>query len=98
MVGKGRKSAYSIEAFYAVFPNRMGLSEQAKKVLNIGIIGCGDVSQIVHMSTILYMSDWFRITYLCCVSSSALERCRAKIPGTSVKTIKTPRSSARPTT
>ena len=51
------------------------------RVLNVGLIGCGEVAQVIHIPTLLFMSDWFRITYLCDVSLSALAHCRAKIPG-----------------
>ncbi|KAM9883607.1 myo-inositol 2-dehydrogenase [Verticillium dahliae] len=57
--------------------------------LNVGIIGCGEVAQVVHIPTLSYMSSWFRITYLCDFSEAALKHCAAKIPGT-VKTTRNP--------
>ncbi|KAF4974101.1 hypothetical protein FZEAL_8974 [Fusarium zealandicum] len=50
------------------------------RILNVGLIGCGEVAQVVHIPTLSYMSSWFRITYLCDVSAAALEHCAAKIP------------------
>lgn len=57
-----------------------------QKILNVGLIGCGEVAQVIHIPTLLYMSDWFKVTYLCDVSPSALAHCKAKIPNTDVKT------------
>jgi predicted dehydrogenase len=48
-------------------------------IISIGIIGCGEVSQVVHIPTITHMSDLFRIVYLCDVSPGALAHCAAKI-------------------
>lgn len=58
----------------------------AQKVLNIGLIGCGEVAQVIHIPTLLYMSDWFKITYLCDVSPSALAHCKSKIPTPDIRT------------
>ncbi|CRK40454.1 hypothetical protein BN1723_015726 [Verticillium longisporum] len=58
--------------------------------LNVGIIGCGEVAQVVHIPTLSYMSSWFKITYLCDVSEAALKYCAAKITGT-VKTTRDPK-------
>lgn len=49
--------------------------------VRVGLIGCGQVAQVVHIPTLGFLSDYFRITYLCDVSTGALEHCRAKIPG-----------------
>ncbi|KFY90887.1 hypothetical protein V500_04906 [Pseudogymnoascus sp. VKM F-4518 (FW-2643)] len=49
--------------------------------VRVGLIGCGQVAQVVHIPTLGFLSDYFRITYLCDVSTGALEHCQAKIPG-----------------
>ncbi|KAH6879480.1 NAD binding Rossmann fold oxidoreductase [Thelonectria olida] len=49
------------------------------KVVNVGLIGCGEVAQVVHIPTLSFMSDWFRITYLCDVSPSSLKHCASKL-------------------
>lgn len=49
------------------------------KIVNVGLIGCGEVAQVVHIPTLTNMSNWFRITYLCDVSAQALAHCNAKI-------------------
>jgi predicted dehydrogenase len=46
------------------------------KIVNVGLIGCGLVAQIVHIPTLNFMSDFFRITYLCDVSQQSLEHCQ----------------------
>ncbi|CAI6099434.1 unnamed protein product [Clonostachys chloroleuca] len=61
-----------------------------QKVLRVGLIGCGEVSQVVHIPTLSYMSDWFRITYLCDVSALALEHCASKVAGARPQTTANP--------
>ncbi|KXJ96066.1 hypothetical protein Micbo1qcDRAFT_231189 [Microdochium bolleyi] len=62
------------------------------RVLNIGLIGCGEVSQAIHIPTLLAMRARFRITYLCDVSPSALAHCAAGIPtnGAGIRTTRDP--------
>jgi Oxidoreductase family, NAD-binding Rossmann fold len=55
--------------------------------VRVGLIGCGQVAQVVHIPTLGFLSDYFRITYLCDVSTGALEHCQAKIPGSRVPKI-----------
>ncbi|CZR68713.1 uncharacterized protein PAC_18612 [Phialocephala subalpina] len=52
-----------------------------KKVLGVGIIGCGEVCQTVHLPTLGHLSDYFQVTYLCDVSSDALRHCKKKVAG-----------------
>ncbi|KAI9038748.1 Gfo/Idh/MocA family protein [Aspergillus affinis] len=49
------------------------------KVVNVGLIGCGEVAQVVYIPTLSFMSDWFRVTYLCDISPASLEHCAAKL-------------------
>ncbi|KAJ4297627.1 hypothetical protein N0V90_005520 [Kalmusia sp. IMI 367209] len=56
------------------------MSTKQSKIVNVGLIGCGEIAQVVHIPTLLFMRDWFRITYLCDVSSAALEHCSKGIP------------------
>lgn len=51
------------------------------KTLRVGIIGCGEITQTVHIPTLNFLSDYYRITYLCDVSSDALEHCQSKALG-----------------
>jgi predicted dehydrogenase len=51
------------------------------RILRVGIIGCGEVAQVIHIPTLNFLSDRYRITYLCDVSQQALAHCAKKIPG-----------------
>lgn len=53
------------------------------KIVNVGLIGCGLVAQVVHIPNLNAMSDFFRITYLCDVSQQSLEHCQQKVIRTS---------------
>ncbi|KAJ9609299.1 hypothetical protein H2204_015564 [Knufia peltigerae] len=48
-------------------------------IVNVGIIGCGEVTQVVHIPTLGHLSDLFRITYLCDISKAALQFCSQKV-------------------
>jgi predicted dehydrogenase len=41
--------------------------------LRIGIVGCGEVTQIIHLPALKQMTDKFEVTALCDVSKSVLE-------------------------
>ncbi|TPX13098.1 uncharacterized protein E0L32_006524 [Thyridium curvatum] len=62
----------------------------ARRILNVGLIGCGEVAQVVHIPTLSFMSSWFRITYLCDVSDAALKHCASKIANHVPKTTRDP--------
>ncbi|KAK7207653.1 hypothetical protein BZA70DRAFT_271866 [Myxozyma melibiosi] len=55
------------------------MSEQT--ILRVGLIGCGEVAQVVHIPTLNFLSDYYQITYLCDVSQNALEHCQKKVTG-----------------
>ncbi|TVY90951.1 Myo-inositol 2-dehydrogenase [Lachnellula willkommii] len=57
-----------------------------KKILGVGIVGCGEVSQTIHIPTLGHMSDYFQVTYLCDVSSDALQHCKTKVAGKTPET------------
>ncbi|RPB05512.1 NAD(P)-binding protein [Choiromyces venosus 120613-1] len=48
--------------------------------INIGIIGCGEVAQVVHIPTLTFLPELYRITYLCDISPSAVSHAASKIP------------------
>jgi predicted dehydrogenase len=56
-----------------------GTGRLTNRILRVGIIGCGEISQVVHIPTINFMSDKFVTTYLCDVSEGALLHCAAKV-------------------
>ncbi|KAK9349613.1 hypothetical protein V1523DRAFT_422395 [Lipomyces doorenjongii] len=49
--------------------------------VRVGIIGCGEVTQVVHIPTLNFLSDLFEITYLCDVSEQSLLHCQGKVIG-----------------
>lgn len=51
-------------------------------VINVGIIGCGEIAQVVHIPTLVFLASKFRISTLCDVSQDSLAHCVAKVPGT----------------
>ncbi len=57
-----------------------GTDGHAKPILRVGIIGCGEITQVAHIPTLSFLSDKFAITYICDVSEDALSHCAAKIP------------------
>ncbi|KAH7381170.1 hypothetical protein DE146DRAFT_278204 [Phaeosphaeria sp. MPI-PUGE-AT-0046c] len=57
------------------------------KVLRVGIIGCGEVSQVIHIPNLNALADWYQITCLCDVSKQALAHAATKVLGpTPIKT------------
>ncbi|KAJ5770032.1 uncharacterized protein N7511_002083 [Penicillium nucicola] len=53
----------------------------ANKILRVGVIGCGEITQVAHIPTLGFLSDFFQITYLCDVSGNALQHCKNKVIG-----------------
>ena len=64
--------------------------EPLSRILRVGMIGCGEISQVAHIPTLSYMSDFYRITYLCDISTSALAHCASKVAGGPPKTTTSP--------
>jgi predicted dehydrogenase len=62
---------------------------KSNQILKIGIIGCGEVSQVIHIPNINALSDWYRTTYLCDISQQALTHCANKTLGSSKPKITT---------
>ncbi|OAA60284.1 NAD(P)-binding domain protein [Niveomyces insectorum RCEF 264] len=58
----------------------------ANKVVRVGVIGCGEITQVVHLPNLHYMSDRFQVTFLCDISNNALSHCSKTIAGPPVKT------------
>ncbi|KAF4467850.1 myo-inositol 2-dehydrogenase [Fusarium albosuccineum] len=48
------------------------------RVLHVGVIGAGDVAQIVHVPTLVFLSRLFKITTICDISKKTAEHCAAK--------------------
>jgi predicted dehydrogenase len=50
----------------------------ASKVVQVGMIGAGDVAQIVHIPTLLLLSRQFKLVTICDVSKRTAEHCATK--------------------
>ncbi|KAK6496842.1 hypothetical protein TWF481_001826 [Arthrobotrys musiformis] len=48
--------------------------------IRIGLIGCGEVAQVVHIPTLTFLSSKFTITYLCDINPSSLSFCASRCP------------------
>ncbi|TEA22313.1 Inositol 2-dehydrogenase 3 [Colletotrichum sidae] len=55
-------------------------------ILRVGVIGCGEITQVAHVPNLNYLSHRFQTTYLCDVSLQALEHCARKVQGGTPKT------------
>jgi predicted dehydrogenase len=51
------------------------------QILRVGIIGGGEVSQVIHIENLNTLSDWYQTTHLCDVSQQALAHCATKVLG-----------------
>ena len=68
-----------------------GVSASSKpRILRVGIIGCGEVAQVIHIPTLNFLSHCYRIIFLCDISRQALEHCAKKIPGAAPSTTTDP--------
>lgn len=70
----------------AVSSRTNGRHHGPSKVIRVGLIGCGEIAQVVHIPTLSFMADLYRITYLCDISQDSLEHCANKIAGSRPKT------------
>ncbi|KAJ9655944.1 hypothetical protein H2198_005292 [Neophaeococcomyces mojaviensis] len=54
---------------------------EKRRIVKVGIIGCGEIAQVAHIATLGFLSDYFLVTYLCDVSQQALDHCARKVAG-----------------
>ena len=47
--------------------------------VRVGIIGCGLVTQAIHLPTLNLLADMFEVTFLCDLSQRALSRCSQRV-------------------
>ena len=59
--------------------------------MRVGLIGCGEVAQVVHIPTLGFMPE-FRVVYLCDISQEALSHCKTRVFGGSA-----PKTTTDPT-
>ncbi|KIW94153.1 uncharacterized protein Z519_05469 [Cladophialophora bantiana CBS 173.52] len=62
----------------------------ANRIVKVGIIGCGEITQVSHISTLGFLSDFFTITYLCDVSAESLRHNAQKVINHIPKTTQNP--------
>ncbi|KAE8141901.1 hypothetical protein BDV38DRAFT_174832 [Aspergillus pseudotamarii] len=53
------------------------------RIVRVGIIGCGMVTQVVHVPCLNSLSHLFQVTYLCDVSEEAMKHSMLKVAGSS---------------
>ncbi|TQN71913.1 Myo-inositol 2-dehydrogenase [Colletotrichum shisoi] len=61
-------------------------AQQQPRVLRVGIIGCGEITQVNHISNLNFLYERFQTTYLCDISQQALAHCARKVQGGTPKT------------
>lgn len=66
----------------------MSTSPSPSRILRVGIIGCGEISQVAHIPNINFLAHKFQTTYLCDVSQLSLDHCAKKVLGGTPKTTK----------
>ncbi|ENH69542.1 Inositol 2-dehydrogenase 3 [Fusarium oxysporum f. sp. cubense race 1] len=66
------------------------MSGASDRILRVGIIGCGEISQVAHIPNINFLSHKFQTTYLCDISKQALAHCATKVQGGTPKTTTNP--------
>lgn len=59
----------------------MAVTKATSTIIKVGIIGCGEVCQTVHIPVLSNLCEKFQITYLCDVSNDALAHCKSKVLG-----------------
>lgn len=57
------------------------ISKGANRILRVGIIGCGEISQVAHIPNINNLAHRFKTTYLCDISENVLRHCAGKVLG-----------------
>lgn len=50
----------------------------APKVLRVGIIGCGEVAQVIHLPTLHLLNHLYTVTAICDVSQKTVDFCQAR--------------------
>ncbi|KAK6210042.1 oxidoreductase [Colletotrichum tabaci] len=61
-------------------------AQQQTRILRVGIIGCGEITQVNHISNLNFLYERYQTTYLCDISQQALAHCARKVQGGTPKT------------
>ncbi|KAJ9602608.1 hypothetical protein H2200_012801 [Cladophialophora chaetospira] len=62
----------------------------ADRIVKVGIIGCGEITQVAHIPNLGFLSDFFTVTYLCDVSAESLKYNAQKVINHVPKTTQDP--------
>ncbi|KAH7134449.1 hypothetical protein EDB81DRAFT_694855 [Dactylonectria macrodidyma] len=65
----------------SIMANTIQPSNQEDRILRVGIIGCGEISQVAHIPNINFLAHRFRTTYLCDISEQSLQHCAQRVLG-----------------
>lgn len=57
------------------------MSQKGQQIVRVGVIGCGEAAQVIHIPTLNNFNEFFQITYLCDTSEHALNHCEGKVVG-----------------
>jgi predicted dehydrogenase len=60
------------------------------RIVKVGIIGCGEITQVAHIPNLGFLSELFTITYLCDVSAESLKHNAQKVINHVPKTTQDP--------
>ena len=58
----------------------------AQKVLRVGIIGCGEVAQVIHLPTLHLLNHLYTVIAICDISQKTLDICQARYGISNAKT------------
>lgn len=50
----------------------------SRKILNIGVIGAGEVAQVIHLPTLQLLNHLYRTVAICDISQNAIEFCSSR--------------------
>ena len=59
----------------------LSLLSHWRRVVDVLPARCGEITQVAHIPTLGFLSDFFQIVFLCDVSDGALDHCRTKVLG-----------------
>jgi predicted dehydrogenase len=55
------------------------MTSEMTQILRVGIIGCGEVAQVIHIPTLTNLPDLFTVSYLYDISPAAMKHCQSRV-------------------
>lgn len=74
----------------AITTNCIAVMSTKSRTVQVGVIGCGEITQVAHIPNLGFLSDLFTITYLCDVSLESLKYNAQKVINHIPKTTQDP--------